>query len=80
MGFNNNTIPVTGATSTFRADRARLGPLPAYGKPGITMASSSLLVPHGIMWFGRRGLNNPYGFWLSWLFVPLFLLVVKTLA
>ena len=57
-----------------------MGPLPAYGKPGITMASSSLLVPHGIMWFGRRDLNSPYGFWLFWLFVPLFLLVVKTLA
>ena len=35
--------------------------------------------PHGMLRVGRCGLNNPYGFWLFWLFRSLFLMVIKPL-
>ena len=48
--------------------------------PGISMAVIPCPNPYGMLRIGRRGLNNPYGFWLFWLFALLFLLVVKALA
>ena len=50
------------------------------GKPGFTMALSPCPNPCGLIWVGRRGLNNPYGFWLLWLFNLLFLMSIITLA
>ena len=48
---------LTGVGSTLRVDRAGMEQRPAYGKPGLTMASSSLLIPWGDSWVGRRDLQ-----------------------
>ena len=48
---------LTSVGSTLRVDIARLELLPAYGKPSLTMASSSLLVPWGHSWVGRCDLQ-----------------------
>ena len=56
------------------------GVMKATVSPGLSMAVLPFPNPYGMLRIGRRGLNNPYGFWLFWLFASLFLLVVKTLA
>ena len=42
--------------------------------PGLAMAVLPCANPHGILRFGRRGLKNPCGFRLFWLFDSLFLM------
>ena len=55
---------LTGVGSTLHVDRAGLEQLPAYGKPGLTMASSSLLVPWGHSWVGHHDLQTLH-FWFT---------------
>ena len=50
-----------------------------YGKPWNSMVVLPCPNPYGMLRVGRRGLNNPCGFWLFWLFISLFLKVVKPL-